>query len=183
MKDDQRIVMMKVADIIPYENNPRKNDSAVDPVANSIKAFGFKQPIVVDKENVVIVGHTRLKAAEKLGLTEVPVIVASDLSEEQAKAYRLADNKSGELAVWDFEALDLELSGLEDFEFDMSDFGFESFGNSSADEYIDDFFERGVEANEPKPEQFGCRIIVNNKDEQDSLEQFLKDNGYNPQPL
>lgn len=103
---------MRVSEIVPYENNPRKNDGAVEAVANSIKEFGFKVPIIVDKENVIVAGHTRLKAAELLGLETVPVIRADDLSEEQAQAFRLADNKTGELAEWDNEKLREELSEL-----------------------------------------------------------------------
>lgn len=114
---------MRVSEIIPYENNPRKNDGAVEAVAKSIKAFGFKVPIIVDKENVIVAGHTRLKAAEYLGLNTVPVIMADDLNEEQVNAFRLADNKTGELAEWDFTKLEEELSQLEDI--DMTQFGFE----------------------------------------------------------
>ena len=119
-----KITLMALADITPYENNPRNNEEAVEKVANSIKEFGFNQPIVVDKDNVIIVGHTRYLAAQELGLTEAPVIVAGNLSDEQARAYRLADNKTGELAGWDFEKLALELEQIEDI--DMGDFGFES---------------------------------------------------------
>ena len=115
------IIYKPVSDLIPYENNPRKNDDAVDYVANSIKEFGFKVPIIVGSDNVIVTGHTRLKAAIKLGLTEVPVIVADDLTEEQINAFRLADNKVAEMAEWDFERLDLELSELD---FDMEQFGF-----------------------------------------------------------
>lgn len=115
------VIEMKLADITPYEKNPRKNDGAVDAVANSIKEFGFKVPIVVDSENVIVCGHTRYKAAQQLGLESVPCVVADDLTEEQIKAFRLADNKVGELADWDFELLDMELEGLD---FDMSLFGF-----------------------------------------------------------
>ena len=93
---------MSIDDIKPYENNPRDNDDAVDSVANSIKEFGWQQPIVVDKDMVIIVGHTRYKAAKKLGMDKVPVVVASKLTPEQVKAYRLADNKVGELADWDY---------------------------------------------------------------------------------
>jgi len=107
-----KVKEMRVSEIIPYENNPRKNDGAVEAVANSIKEFGFKVPIIVDKENVIVAGHTRLKAAELLGLETVPVIRADDLSEEQAQAFRLADNKTGELAEWDNEKLREELSEL-----------------------------------------------------------------------
>lgn len=95
-----QVESMSIDDIKPYENNPRDNDDAVDSVANSIKEFGWQQPIVVDKDNVIIVGHTRYKAAKKLGMDKVPVVVASKLTPEQVKAYRLADNKVGELADW-----------------------------------------------------------------------------------
>ena len=106
--------------IVPYEKNPRINDGAVDAVAASLETFGFRQPIVVDKDGVIIAGHTRLKAAQKLGLKKVPVHVATDLSPEQVKAYRIADNKTGELAEWDLEILPIELSELRDAGFDMS---------------------------------------------------------------
>lgn len=97
MKKEPKIVMMKVADIIPYENNPRKNDNAVESVANSIREFGFKNPIIVDKENVIVAGHTRLKAAEKLGMEEVPVLVADDLTPEQIKAFRVVNKNQEDL--------------------------------------------------------------------------------------
>lgn len=106
----------------PYDKNPRNNDGAVEATANSIKEFGWQQPIVVDKDGVVIVGHTRLKAAKKLGLDKVPVTVAEGLTSEQVAAYRLADNKTGELADWDLGLLDDELASINDL--DMSDFGF-----------------------------------------------------------
>ena len=117
------IVYKKVKDLIPYENNPRNNEVAVDYVANSIKEFGFKVPVVVDKDNVVVAGHTRLKACEKLGIDEVPCIVADDLTPEQVKAFRLADNKTSELAEWDMDKLDIELGEIPDI--DMSAFGFD----------------------------------------------------------
>lgn len=116
------LILININDLIPYENNPRINDNAVDAVANSIKEFGFKVPIVVDKNNVIVAGHTRLKAAQKLGLEEVPVIVADDLTEEQIKAFRLADNKVSELADWDFAKLEEELKNIA---MDMSQFNFD----------------------------------------------------------
>lgn len=119
-----QIIDKKLAELKPYENNPRNNDEAVECVANSIKEFGFKVPIVIDKDGVIVAGHTRLKSAERLGLETVPCIVADDLTPEQVKAFRLADNKVGELATWDFEKLDIELSGITDI--DMADFGFEN---------------------------------------------------------
>jgi DNA modification methylase len=108
----------------PYERNPRQNDSAVDAVAASIREFGFRQPIVVDQDGVIVVGHTRWKAAQKLGLAEVPVHVAKDLTAEQAKAYRLADNATNELAQWDKELLPLELADLQSVGFDLGLLGF-----------------------------------------------------------
>ena len=109
-------------ELIPYANNPRNNDNAVDKVANSIKEFGFKVPIVIDRNNFIVAGHTRLRAAKKLGLKQVPCVVADDLTDEQVKAFRLADNKVAELATWDMDKLELELEQLEEFK--MSDFGF-----------------------------------------------------------
>lgn len=108
----------------------------VEATANSIKEFGWKQPIVVDKDHVIIVGHTRLKAAQKLGLKKIPVIVASDLSPAQVKAYRLADNKTGELSNWIFEELNFELQNIES-ELDMSDFGFSNNELDIADSWND----------------------------------------------
>jgi ParB/RepB/Spo0J family partition protein len=96
-----KIEQWKLSEITPYENNPRQNDAAVDAVAASIKEFGFRQPIVVDTQGVIICGHTRYKAAQKLGLEKVPVHVAKDLTPAQIKAYRIADNKTADLAVWD----------------------------------------------------------------------------------
>ena len=117
------IVNKKVKDISPYEKNPRRNDEAVKYVAESIRRFGFKVPIVLDSNNIVVAGHTRLKAAKKLGLKEVPCIIADDLTDEQIKAFRLADNKVSELAEWDWDLLSDELDDLLDF--DMESFGFE----------------------------------------------------------
>lgn len=119
-----KVESWKIEDVKPYENNPRKNDEAVEYVANSIKRFGWQQPIVVDKNGIVIVGHTRLKAAQTLGLDEVPVLVAKDLTDDQAKAYRLADNKTGELAIWDWPKLNIELEDIDWLDMDMEQFGF-----------------------------------------------------------
>lgn len=126
------IIMMPTGNIKPYGHNPRINDASVDYVANSIQQFGFKQPIVVDRDMVIIAGHTRLKAAKQLGLKEVPVLIADDLTPEQVKAYRLADNKVGEFSMWDFDLLDMELGEIEDIE--MGDFG---FGDNEAIEFDD----------------------------------------------
>lgn len=126
------IVQKKLSEIKPYDKNPRKNDEAVEYVANSIKEFGFKVPIVIDKDGIIVAGHTRYKASKKLGLKEVPCIVADDLTDEQIKAYRLADNKVSEKAKWDNKLLDIELDDI--FGLNMSDFGFEF--NEKEDEEV-----------------------------------------------
>ncbi len=112
-----------IDDVKPYPNNPRNNDDAVEYVANSIREFGWQQPIVVDTDGTIIAGHTRLKAAKMLGMETVPVVVADNLTPAQVNAYRLADNKVAEAATWDMEALAVELEGLEvDFDMTMFDF-------------------------------------------------------------
>ncbi len=115
------IININIDELKPYKNNPRKNDEAVEYVANSIKEFGFKVPIIVDKDYEIIAGHTRLKAAQQLGLKEVPIIIADDLTEEQVKAFRLADNKVSENAYWDFDLLSEELKNIG---LDMTQFSF-----------------------------------------------------------
>lgn len=135
------IVEMKVAELIPYENNPRDNSKAITYVANSIKEFGFKVPIVVDANNIIVAGHTRLKAAEMLGMDSVPVIVADDLTEEQINAFRLVDNKSSEFAEWDMAKLEEELSLIT---MDMSDFGFVDEEEIPLDRYDEDDSEKNV---------------------------------------
>ena len=116
--------LWNIEDIKPYEQNPRINDQAVDAVAASLKEFGWRQPIVVDPDGVIIVGHTRWKAAKKLGMAKVPVHVAKDLTPEQIRAYRISDNKTADLAEWDMELLPIELSQLRDLGFDMDLVGF-----------------------------------------------------------
>lgn len=138
MDNKVNIVYKNIDELIPYINNPRNNENAIDAVASSIKNFGFKQPIVIDSKNEVVAGHTRLLASKKLGLEEVPVIIASDLSDAKIRAFRLADNKVAELSEWDYNVLGLELEEipLDDLDFDMSDFGFEE---ASIDEFDEDF--------------------------------------------
>src|ERR1700736_5161366 len=118
------VEMRPVDSVKPYANNPRLNDAAVDVVAASIKEYGFRQPLVVDEEGVIIVGHTRYKAALKLGLTEVPVHVAVGLTPAQARAYRLADNQTNTLSSWDDDKLPLELAQLQEMDFDLNLTGF-----------------------------------------------------------
>ncbi len=136
-----QIIELNINDLTPYANNPRKNDGAVDKVAASIKEFGFKVPIVIDKDKVVVCGHTRLKAAKKLKLETVPCIIADDLTEDQIKAFRLADNKVSELAEWDFDLLEQELANIE---LDMSQFDFE-IKEEEPDEVVEDEVPEEVE--------------------------------------
>lgn len=127
-----------IGDVHPYHNNPRNNAAAVKPVANSIKEFGWQQPIVVDKDGVIIVGHTRYKAAKMLKLKEVPVVVADNLTEDQVKAYRIADNSTGEVADWDIPLLNVELQGLD---YDFSQFGLEVTAQEVDGDAIEDDFD------------------------------------------
>jgi len=123
-----KVEQRPLSSIKPYEKNPRRNDGAVDAVAASIKQFGFKVPIVIDKDGVIVAGHTRYKAAQRLGLKNVPCVVASDLSPAQVKAFRLADNKVSELATWDFDLLSEEMGELAG-DFDLGEFGFPDYFN------------------------------------------------------
>ena len=130
-----KIIDKKLSELTPYANNPRLNDGAVDAVAASIKAFGFKVPIIIDKDGVIVAGHTRLKAAQKLGMKTVPCIVADDLTPEQIKAFRLADNKVGELAEWDLDTLKVELGNIG--EIDLSGMGFDLNDDKPAEDIIE----------------------------------------------
>ncbi|MEM7577506.1 MAG: DNA modification methylase [Planctomycetota bacterium] len=119
-----KITLTPIDDVKPYERNPRVNDPAVEAVARSLKEYGFRQPIVVDAEHVIVVGHTRWKAAKQMGLAKVPVHVATDLSAEQIKAYRIADNQTATLAEWDYDLLPLELSELQGMNYELGLLGF-----------------------------------------------------------
>lgn len=123
-----KIIDIEIDRLREYENNPRKNDKAVKKVAASISEYGFKVPLVIDTENVIVCGHTRFKAAKVLGLDRVPCIVADDLTHEQIRAFRLVDNKTSEFSEWDFEKLDEELAALD---IDLSLFGFDNGNNST----------------------------------------------------
>lgn len=118
------IVLRKTDELIPYINNPRNNKNAVDKVASSIKEFGFKVPVIIDRENVIVTGHTRLLAAQKLGIAEIPCILAADLTPAQIKAFRIADNKVSEFSEWDEEMLKTEFEELGELDFDLSLTGF-----------------------------------------------------------
>lgn len=148
------IIDININEIKEYANNPRINDDAIEPVANSIREFGFKVPLVITSDYEIIAGHTRIKAARKLGLDSVPCLVANDLTEEQIKAFRLADNKVSEIAEWDFSKLEEELMLIQDI--DMSDFDFDmSFIDDDYDVKEDDFdVEEALdEIEEPKTKQ------------------------------
>ena len=147
--DSMEMIMKKIEVLHPYENNPRKNEGAIDAVANSIKEFGFKVPIVIDKKDTIVTGHTRYLAAQKLGLEEVPCILADDLTPKQIRAFRLADNKTSELAGWDFTKLDEELALIDDL--DMTDFGF--IDHEDID--VDSFF-ASAEEKPKEPRQIQC---------------------------
>ena len=162
-----QITYKKLKDIRPYEKNPRNNDAAVDKVVNSIKEFGFKSPIIIDKNGVIVAGHTRYKASQKLGLKEVPCIEANDLTENQIKAYRLADNKTAEFAEWDFSLLDDELDDLKNIpDLDMQDFGFYIDDSISFDEiFVPNQQQEKLEKKEPVQ-----RIEEHENQEQDNTD-------------
>lgn len=119
-----KIIEMNIEDLIPYEDNPRINYMAVDAVVKSIREFGFKVPIIVDKNNVIVAGHTRLEASKRLGLEKVPVIIADDLTPEQVKAFRIMDNKSAQYSEWDYEKLLKEIDELAELDYDIDLTGF-----------------------------------------------------------
>jgi Predicted transcriptional regulators len=146
-----------LADIHPYKKNPRKNDEAVAGVAASIKEFGFLVPIVIDREHEIVCGHTRYRAAKQLGITEIPCVIADELSEDQIRAFRLADNKVGETAQWDMDLLPLELAEIV---MPMADFGFDAI---TPDDFSESFT---LDAGEKKPFQ---QISITVHDEQAKL--------------
>lgn len=168
--------------LVPYENNPRNNEAAVDYVANSIKEFGFQVPIVIDKDNVIVAGHTRYKAAQKLELKEVPVVIAEDLTPEQVKAFRIADNKTAEKASWDFEKLAEEIADIE-LDFDFKDFGFGEFeldvlkNGNSFDESEYEFVDASQKNIDTKEKL--C-VVIDCKSEQEAENVFnkLSEEGY-----
>lgn len=184
---------ISISELREYENNPRKNDGAVQAVAESIKRFGFKVPCIVDRNNVIVCGHTRIKAAVSIGLSSVPCIIADDLTPEQIQAFRLADNKTGELSEWDFSALEKELEALRDFEIDMSDFGFYDF----EEVHLDSLFnppsynkrhetkeenthgeEKSDKVEEERQEKYILSIIFDSEEDASELIEFLDSEDY-----
>lgn len=166
--EDVKIVYKKLNELKPYKNNPRKNDDAVQYVANSIKEFGFKVPLVITPDGEIVAGHTRYKASKKLGLKQIPCIVANDLSEEQIKAFRLADNRVGEIAGWDMPMLDAELNLLD---FDMEQFGFSEWDELDIQE--------PNERKEIKLKDGVYQLIIECEDEEDMNDKYnqLKEMG------
>ena len=167
---------INIKDLKPYEKNPRNNKEAVDYVAESIKQFGFKVPVVIDKDNVIVCGHTRYRACKKLGITEIPCVIADDLTDEQIKAFRLADNKTAEFAEWDYNLLDEELSDILDL--DMSMFGF-----GDEDDEMEDINDEGNENTTTFEYKLKCGKIdiVLTEDEYTALfdryQSYLNENG------
>lgn len=159
--NELQIKYLPVDSLTPYAQNAKRHpDEQVEHIANSIRQFGFKQPIVVDRDNVVVIGHGRLLAAKKLGMETVPCIMADDLTEEQIRALRLADNKTNESA-WDFEVLDIELEAID---IDMSEFGFELQSNDD-----DEQREQKI-----KLHNDNCQIIIDCIDESDAQDKYNK---------
>ena len=146
-----KIVEIELNSIKPYENNPRNNAEAVDRVAESIREFGFKVPIVIDRENTIVAGHTRFLAAQKLELEKIPCIVADDLTPNQIRAFRLADNKVAEFSGWDFQKLGEELGFLSEAAFEMEKFGFLPGEDVDFDSFLTD-----EENPQKKPKTITC---------------------------
>jgi len=172
------IIDKPIDELIPYANNPRHNDDAVFAVANSISQFGFKVPVVVDRENVIVCGHTRYKAAQKLGLKTIPCIIADDLTPDQINAFRLADNKTAELADWDMSKLEEELEELAN-DFDMEDFGFKELEtldepSEIADDDFDDAPPEDPKAKRGDLYQLGeHRLLCGDATDQNDVERLL----------
>lgn len=174
MKKELKIINKNINEIKPYENNPRLNDKAVEYVVNSIKEFGFLNPIIIDKNNIIIAGHTRLKACEKLGIDEIPCIYANDLTENQVKAFRLADNKISEIADWDYSKLDLEMGNI--LNIDMIKLGFEDFSpNNIIDDLLADDMFNSVNNNNDK-DYFSVSFVFKKEYEKD-INKLIKEKG------
>lgn len=174
-KTARSIIMLPVSEVRPYEKNPRKNAGAVKYVKASIEKFGFKQPIIVDSNRVIIAGHTRLEAAKSLGMSEVPCIVADDLTDAQVKALRLADNKVAEFSEWEMNLLGEELGELAEIsDIDMSDFGFDDNLDNIGDEEENGTEENGVNLSET----FQIIVECENEIEQQDIFEKLSGEGF-----
>lgn len=164
------IKYIQINDIKPYKNNPRLNEDAIPYVMNSIKEFGFKNPIILDKNNVIVAGHTRLESAKRLDMKEVPAIYADDLTEEQVKAFRLADNKVAEKSMWDYTKLDEELDNILDIDMSMFDF------DISNESYIDDLLENDFGSQGDGSDVFSISLTFQKEYEQ-KMNDYIKQNG------
>lgn len=163
-----QIKMIKLGDLKPYENNPRINDDAVEYVKKSIEEFGFKVPMVIDKNNVIVAGHTRYKASKELGLKEVPCIIADDLTDDQVRAFRLADNKVSDYSIWDNVALLKELEQLDGLDI------FTGFDFSDSFEEVLDETDTSILGEEEQIYKIVVKSV--NKEEIDMVRQFCEDN-------
>ena len=165
------IYQTPLGEIKTYENNPRNNENAIDKVAASIKEFGFKVPLILDKDSYIVAGHTRFEASKRLGLKSVPVIVADDLNDEQIKLFRLVDNRVSELSTWDDRKLLKELQELGD----MRQYGFSEKDYEQLDD-LDDFEldDVGIEVSS----QYGLNVIVASAEEQNELHERLQQSGF-----
>lgn len=174
-----KVIEKKVSELIPYENNPRYNDEAVQYVKNSIEQFGFQVPIVIDKDDVVVCGHTRLKAVEELGYETVPCVVADNLTEEQIKAFRIADNKVTEKSTWDIGLLQGEIQAIENI--DMLDFGFNEFellaftDDSEPERYDDELIDKYSRDEDELLEVKRVIITYKGDDQKNFLRKLLKE--------
>ena len=177
-----QIRQWKIEKVKPYERNPRRNDEAVNKVAASIQEFGFRQPIVVDSDGVIVVGHTRYKAALKLGLEKVPVHVASELTPEKIKAYRIIDNKTNEIAEWDAELLEVELDELVEAEYSFDDLGFDMeldfFEEEKGDDERDDVSDQKQNDGVNLEEKFIVEIECSSELEQNEVFTSMTRDGY-----
>lgn len=181
--NELKIEYLSPAQLTPYENNTRKHSPTdIEGIKKSILADGFNDPIGIWGENNLIVeGHGRQLAALELQLDKVPVIRLDHLTETQRKEYAIRHNRSAELSAWDFTTLEEEIAALEIEGVDLGDLNF-TFEGMAHDLYVDDFFDRGVEAKE-KPVVLGVKVICGTKDQVDEVMQLLKDEGYNPEEL
>lgn len=178
---DIKIEEIKLVDLKAYENNPRINDKAIKYVANSIKKFGFLVPVVIDKDNVIVCGHTRYLASQELNLKTVPCIRAENLTDKQIKAFRIADNKIHEKSSWNNDLLKEELTELQNFGFDLEDFGFLDFEldyilNDNTENFINDLEENDFNGKNLLNEFFSMTFVFP-KDKEELIKDYISKNG------
>ena len=181
--DELQIVYLSPDELTPYENNTRKHaPDDIDSIKKSILDTGFNDPIGIwGEKNLIVEGHGRQIAAKELHLDRVPCIRLDHLTDEQRREYAIRHNRSAELSAWDFETLEKELAKLSIDGIDMDDLNF-AFDGMANENYVDDFFDRGVEAKE-KPVVLGVKCILGTKEQVEEVMNLLKDAGYNPEEL